>query len=341
MVAAFPRWRAAAGLVATLCMTACVSAVRLPWNRPDIQPFYDTIAQPVSSDGAVDVVFLGASSLLFDDGTTRLLSDGFFSRPEAARVMFTRIAPRRDRINAVLARLGADTIDVVFVVHSHYDHAFDAPLVADRTGAELVGSASTRNVAIGLGSHSRFRRVEHADSLRYGDFSLVFLESIHSAPDRAKGAIETPLIPPRHALAWKTGETFSVLIGHPTGRILLHPSAHYIPGAFDQIRTDVVYLGVIGLGEVSPEFIEQYWNQVVGATCARRVVLIHWDDIMRPLSEELVALPYGGGGATDAMPQLIGLARRDSVDIWLPRSFEATNPLDRLPPRRSGCAPPS
>lgn len=331
------RGRGTAAVVLVVALAGCTSALRLPWNRPAIEPYYQKIEQPASSAGAVDVTFLGASSILFDDGVTRLLSDGFFSRPRGARVLFTKIEPDRDRIDYVLARLGVDTLDAVFVLHSHYDHAFDAPIVADTTGADLIGSASTRNVAIGLASTAPFRLVANRDTVRYGDFTVTFIESLHSEPDRAPGHIEEPLVPPRRVRSWKTGEAFSVLVAHPRGRILVHPSANYIPNAFAGIRADVVYLGVIGLGEVSPEFIDRYWEETVGVTCARRVVLIHWDDIARPLSDTLIALPYFGGGATDAFPRLLSLAADDGVDVWLPRAFDVADPLSDLGPPRLGC----
>jgi L-ascorbate metabolism protein UlaG (beta-lactamase superfamily) len=36
-------------------------------------------------------------------------------------------------------------------VHTHFDHALDAAVVADRTGAVLVGGESTANIGRGHG----------------------------------------------------------------------------------------------------------------------------------------------------------------------------------------------
>ena len=41
--------------------------------------------------------------------------------------------------------------DLIVVGHSHYDHLLDAPSIALRTGAKLMGSASTLRVAKATG----------------------------------------------------------------------------------------------------------------------------------------------------------------------------------------------
>ncbi len=39
----------------------------------------------------------------------------------------------------------------VIPVHTHFDHVMDSALVADRTGAQLVGGESAANVGRGYG----------------------------------------------------------------------------------------------------------------------------------------------------------------------------------------------
>ncbi|GAA14891.1 hypothetical protein GOALK_118_00090 [Gordonia alkanivorans NBRC 16433] len=75
------------------------------------------------------------STMLLTDGATTILTDGFFTRPGLPRVRAGRIRPDRKKIRAALNRFGIGAVDAVFVVHSHYDHALDAPDVAAMTGA--------------------------------------------------------------------------------------------------------------------------------------------------------------------------------------------------------------
>ena len=55
------------------------------------------------------------------------------------------------RVDGCLARVGVTRLAAVVPVHTHFDHALDSALVADRTGAQLVGGESAANVGRGHG----------------------------------------------------------------------------------------------------------------------------------------------------------------------------------------------
>jgi L-ascorbate metabolism protein UlaG (beta-lactamase superfamily) len=240
----------------------------------------------------VAVRFLGVSSLVIDDGTTTLVTDGFVTRPSLWRTVVGRIAPDRAAIDLALRRVGLERAAAVFTVHSHYDHAMDAPLVAERTGAVLVGSESTANVARGLRfPEDRIRRIVPGEPMRFGAFEVVILESVHFPHGMAMGAITEPLVPPARATAYREGGSYSLLFRHPLGTLLVQGSAGWKEGALAGHRADVVLLGVAGLGTREPEYTAAYLREVVDAVGARLVIPIHWDDFSRPLSEPLVALP--------------------------------------------------
>ena len=195
--------------------------MRLKLGRPDIGRYADRFDVPPAA-GLFGVTFLGVASLLLDDGETRVLTDGFFSRPALAKVALGRIAPDLGRIDAALARVGADRLAAVVPVHSHYDHAMDAAAVADRTGADLVGGESTAYVGRGHGlPEERIRVVTPGEPLSYGAFTLTLVESHHCPPDRFPGEITEPVIPPVKAGAYKCGEAWSILVEHAGGATAL------------------------------------------------------------------------------------------------------------------------
>jgi L-ascorbate metabolism protein UlaG (beta-lactamase superfamily) len=91
-----------------------------------------------------------ATTLLFDDGATQILIDDFFSRPPVSRALAGWLTPDDGRIEFGLdkGRIN-DRLQVISVAHAHHDHAMDAPMIALRMRADLVGSTSVQNLALG------------------------------------------------------------------------------------------------------------------------------------------------------------------------------------------------
>jgi L-ascorbate metabolism protein UlaG (beta-lactamase superfamily) len=207
-------------------------------------------------------------------------------------VALGRIAPDRTAIERGMARAGITRLDAVLVSHSHYDHAMDAPEVARRGGALLVGSPSSANVARGWGlAEEQIRVVQAGDALTFGALRVRFLPSTHALPNLEAGTIDLPLVPPARASAYKDGGCFSLLIEHPSGSLLLQSSAGFIPDGLAGVHADAALLSLATLGRRSPRYRMKYFEQVAGLTGARTVYPIHHDDFTRLLGEEVTFLP--------------------------------------------------
>lgn len=246
----------------------------------------------VAGPDRLTATFLGVSTVLFDDGETQLLTDGFFSRPSLLATAAGRISPDRERIAAALQRADVERLAAVLVVHSHYDHAMDAPEVARRTGALLVGSPSTANVARGWALPERRIQVATPDApLRFGRFTVTFIPSRHLPHGVAMGEIEAPLVPPARATEYREGGSYSLLVEHPLGRVLVQGSAGWAEGALAGRRADVVLLGIGGMGSFGEAYMADYWREVVAPLGARCVIPTHYDDFTRPLGERIEPMP--------------------------------------------------
>ncbi len=304
--------------------------MRLKFGRPDLGALSDYFDAPAGdADSDLTVTWLGVSTLLIDDGTTALMTDGFFSRPSYVEVGLRRLRPSESRISECLARAGVSRLAAVLPVHTHFDHALDSAVVAARTGACVVGGESAANIARGQGlATDRIVVAGPGVELTFGSFTVTLIESHHCPPDRFPGVISAPVVPPVRASAFRCGEAWSTLIEHrPTGRrLLVQGSAGFRLRALADQRAEVVYLGVGQLGVQDSDYIEQYWEQTVRAVGARRVVLIHWDDFFRPLTEPLRALPYAGDDLDVTMRVLTALAGADGVAIHLPRLWQRCDP---------------
>ena len=306
--------------------------MRLKPGRPDLGRYADRFDVPLA-DGSWGVTFLGVASLLLDDGETRVLTDGFFSRPSLGRVLLGRIAPDPARIDAALARVGVDRLAAVVPVHTHYDHALDSAVVADRTGAVLVGGQSTAYVGRGHGLPAdRIRVVTPGEPMAFGDFTLTLVESHHCPPDRYPGEITAPVVPPVRVGAYRCGEAWSILVEHAGGATaLLQGSAGYVAGSLAGRRADVAYLGVGQLGVQSEDYLRTYWAETVEAVGAKVVVLTHWDDFFRPLDRPLRALPYLGDDLDVTVRVLDELAAASGVSVHLPTVWRREDPWRLLP----------
>jgi L-ascorbate metabolism protein UlaG (beta-lactamase superfamily) len=304
--------------------------MRLKPGRPDLDNYAHLFDVPVST-GSLGITFLGVSTLLIDDGESAVLTDGFFSRPSLLRVGLGSVAPDTGRISAALGRAGVTRLDAVVPVHTHFDHALDSAVVADRTGALLVGGGSAANVGRGHGlAEDRLRVVRSCESLSVGTFTLTFIESHHCPPDRFPGTIDEPLVPPVRAAAYKCGEAWSVLVENAGRRALVQGSAGFVAGALTGQQAEVAYLGVGQLGVQDEEYIRSYWSETVETVGARRVVLIHWDDFFRPLDRPLRALPYAGDDLDVTIRVLGELASDQGVQLHLPTVWQREDPRSAL-----------
>ncbi|HNM83298.1 MAG TPA: MBL fold metallo-hydrolase [Mycobacterium sp.] len=307
--------------------------MRLRPGRPDIADHADLFAVPAADHtSALTVTWAGVSTLLVADGESALLTDGFFTRPSLPRVGLGRIGPSEPRIDGCLGRLGVRRLDAVLPVHTHYDHALDSAVVAERTGASLIGGASAANIGRGQGlSPDRIIVVDPAEPvapIRLGAFDVTLIESHHCPPDRFPGVITAPLRPPVRTSAFRCGEAWSALLHHRPSdrRVLIQGSAGYLPGVLHGQRAEVAYLGLGQLGIQPQRYLVEYWTETVRAVGAHTVVGIHWDDFFRPLSKPLRALPYAVDDLDTSLRVLAELARADGVRLLLPTVWRREDP---------------
>lgn len=303
--------------------------MRLKLGRPDIARYADRFDAPRGRtrralgdlDGRGDAA--DRRRLVGVDDRRLLL------RPGLAKIAAGRVAPSPARVDGCLARAKVSRLAAVIPVHTHIDHVLDSALVADRTGAQLIGGQSAANVGRGYGlPENRIVVAVDGQPIRLGDYEITLVNSHHCPPDRYPGVIDEPLITPVKASAYRCGESWSTLVAHrPTGRrLLIQGSAGFVKGALAGHRADAVYLSVGQLGLQPQSYLVDYWAETVRAVGARRVILIHWDDFFRPLTKPLRALPYAGDDLDVSIRVLDELAAQDGVALHLPTVWRREDP---------------
>jgi L-ascorbate metabolism protein UlaG (beta-lactamase superfamily) len=319
------RWLGLAAL--GLLAAAALASLWLWSDRPDLEATGVPVAKaaPAGASGGVTVTWLGVTTLLFDDGKTQILTDGFFSRPGVLELLLDRpVAPDGAAIDRALAASGITRLAAVAVLHSHYDHAFDSAEVAKRTGARVLGSESTANLARGAGlPEEQIALAEDGATRVFGAFGVRFVRSRHAPLGRdggppLPGRIDAPLVPPAPISAWREGGSYAVVLTHPRGAALVLGSAGFVEGALEGVRAQVAFLGIGGLSRLGPAYAEAYWRETALRTGALRVFPIHYDDFTRAHPDGR-PFPRLADDLTASLGWLAALARAASPPVRLER----------------------
>jgi L-ascorbate metabolism protein UlaG (beta-lactamase superfamily) len=312
------------GALVVIAVALFVAGWWLLNDRPSLTQYEAMRAAPAEA-GGISVKFLGVATILIDDGETALLTDGFFSRPSALQLLTGKIEPDLEAITQGMKRAGITKLAAVIVNHSHYDHAMDAPEVAKRAGALLVGSESTANIGRGWGlDEAQIRVPKVGEAMRYGRFVVTLLRSRHSPTGFTGGEIRKPLKPPAPYKAYLEGGSFAILIEHEGKSLLINASAGFEPSALNGVKADVVMLGAGSLGVRDEAYRDAYWRNIVTATHAKRVIPVHWDDfILRGAGTRPTPPPFVLGDFDATMTFLRNRAAKDGIDLRLPLDGDA------------------
>lgn len=293
-VAEIKRWAGRTAL--TVAAVIVVGSAALVWLWRD-RASLDAIDWPPyppidPSIDAVTMTWLGVTTLLFDDGETQVLIDGFFSRPTLGDALLSRpIGSDAATINYVLDEYRMRRLAAIIPSQSHYDHAMDIGAIANRSSASVLGSESTANIARGAGVPED-QIIVAADREKYlfGNFTITMIESPHapigwggSVP--VSGTIDAPLATPAPIWAYREGRSYSILVEHPYGTTLVHSSGGFVEQALVDVQADIVMLGVAMLDGLGRDYAEKYWQSVVTTTGARHVFPFHFDDYTKKYGE--------------------------------------------------------
>jgi L-ascorbate metabolism protein UlaG (beta-lactamase superfamily) len=290
----FKRWAKKAAITTAAVLVVGTSVLAWLWHDRASLAEVDWPAYPAiePSIDAVTMTWLGVTTLLFDDGETQLLVDGFFSRPSLSDALLGRpVESDAATINYVLDEYRMRRLAAIIPAHSHYDHAMDVGAIANRSSATVVGSASTANIARGAGvPEDQILVATAGEPYTFGLFTVTLIEVPHapigwggSVP--VDGTIDEPLEQPAPIWAYRVGEVYSILIEHPHGTTLVHGSGGYADGALTGVQADIVMLGVGLVEGLGRDYTEKYWQATVTTTGATHVFPFHFDDYTKPFGE--------------------------------------------------------
>jgi L-ascorbate metabolism protein UlaG (beta-lactamase superfamily) len=255
-----------------------------------------------SAQGEVRLSYLGTAGWEITDGKTVILVDPYLSRLKLAtpndavlsadpRPLFGWESigiPDEAVIDAHIKRA-----DFILITHTHLDHVLDLPYIARKTGAMVIGTESTINLARASGVPSnQFLGVKGGDDLEFGVFSVRVIPSLHGILRRAPNMPPIPgppppelfpldAKPPFHLREYVQGGTLAYLIRLNGVKVLAFGSMNYIEREVEGLRPDAALIGAM------PERREiyQYSARLLRALGDPPLVLpTHWDRFNVPYS---------------------------------------------------------
>jgi L-ascorbate metabolism protein UlaG (beta-lactamase superfamily) len=236
---------------------------------------------------ALRVTYLGTNGYQFELGEHVLLVDPYFSRIDLTRVALrSRIQPDLRRIDDAMQHL-KPKVDAIVVTHGHVDHLLDVPVLMKRTGARLVASRTSVELARRAGAPPALcENVEPGLARRIGPWKITAFPAIHDRvfligvpfPGEPKGTG-----PPQTAADWVCGEPLAYVIEAAGQRIFIDSGgtrAALPPGSIAPVDLAI-------LGAALPDSRARF-SEAVQRLRPRYVLPSHQDDFFRSLSAGFV-----------------------------------------------------
>ena len=240
---------------------------------------------------ALRIRWLGVAGFSIEADGAVLLLDPYLSRPGAGTLLFSRYRPDEARLARLLAPEGPAPelarAAWVLVGHSHFDHLGDVAWIAGQSGALVLGSATTGNIARGYGlPNERFQRLEPGEAIAAGPFDVRAVASRHARVLLGRvpfdGEVTEPPAGPIHAASFKMGGARSYLVTHrASGRSLFTTSsADRDLAALEALQAEGVRVDVLLAASQGRD--PDYARDLVRTLRPRVVVPHHFDDFLQP-----------------------------------------------------------
>jgi L-ascorbate metabolism protein UlaG (beta-lactamase superfamily) len=244
----------------------------------------------------IRISYLGNAGYQIEDGKKVVLVDPYLSQFRPGGMGPTDLNDKTDPI------LTPDTAgidkrisraDYILITHSHSDHLLDAPYIAKKTHALIIGSPGTVRIARVRGvPEEQTITVKGGEDYLFDDFSLRVIPSLHSPllkkrynnltwAEDVPGHLKMPI----HESAYREGGTFAYLLRMAGHQIFISGSMNYIEREVEGLRPDIA---VVGSGASRKEIYDYTGRLMRALGCPATVFPTHWDSFGSMSHEQAV-----------------------------------------------------
>ncbi len=287
--------------------------------RHDADALRGLEAVPLALPPGLELAWLGVSGYRITYEGVSLFVDPYLSRVPLRSLLLRRRALPDP---ALLDRYAGAPGDVagVLVGHTHFDHAVDAPAIAQRFHAPAYGSESLVRLMRLHGLGGLAVEVEPYRRYELGPFVVSFTPSAHSKLILGRrvpfdGELSCDHLHGLTPGAYRCGQVWGIRI-EVGGIGLYHQgSANLVDDALRAEPVDVFLAGVAGRS-VTP----RYWERVLPRLDPRVVVPTHYDDFFKPLG---APLGFVRSVRLESVPDEVRAVSRDATLAAVPRTDAA------------------
>ena len=268
-------------LFSVLC--ACATGGHCPTPPPcAAKPLAEPAPTYAAPRKSITLTYLGVAGWSLSDGASTMLFDPYLTRA-AIPDMDAIVQPDLEQI----ARHSPERADVIAISHSHFDHALDAPSIARRTGAILLGTKSTANLGRATGLPERqIVTAQGGEELRLGAFQVRVVPALHSLVDLPNEPIDTVPALPLRARDYREGNTLQYFVRFAGHAVYFVGTANILEAELYEMRPDVAIVAV-GLRHKVPDYTCRLLRAL---GLPARVLVNHFDEWKQPLTPGSVPL---------------------------------------------------
>ncbi|GAB3989543.1 MBL fold metallo-hydrolase [Actinoallomurus acanthiterrae] len=235
---------------------------------------------------AVTFRWFGTAGWRIDVGSRTLLVDPYLSRYKTG--MFTGSFDPATKLSVATGTVDEHVgrPETVLVTHSHWDHFNDVPYIAQRTGARVIGTMTTYNLALASEVPSgQLGLVKGGEVLDFGAYTVEVVASLHSRNKAYSiglpGVRLTRPDKPRTVADLPEGDTLAYQVTVKNGpSVFFMGGSDFVERNVSGLSPDVAMIAMQASGSTY-----EYAERIITALGRPSVVVpVHWDNFETELT---------------------------------------------------------